>query len=314
MFVIGELRDKKIADEVVRLMSERDIPVMVSHIQNVDMYILTVEKAEHVAMATDCFRVKMGLAKPVEIEAEWIQIKALPNGFLTMTVLGFCVALYLLTFLDLGKPLYELLFFGSKEETIHFQGLKSMEWWRIVTPIFLHMNILHILFNMLWFKDLGNIIEAKFSPQFYLTLILFLGITSNLFQYITAGPNFGGMSGVLYGLLGFVWIYKKTHPDFPYSIPSRDMSLMLIWLFLCLTGLLGPIANMAHAGGISMGMIMALVIKRHEINMPFRKRIAIIFVSFLILFMTLIIEGFKMKGEYYILRDLNHSVKTEELI
>ena len=65
----------------------------------------------------------------------------------------------------------------------------------------------------------------------------------------------GGMSGVLYGVFGFVWMQARFNRRYRYVLEESTTWLMMIWFVLCLTGLVGPIANVAHAGGLIAGLI-----------------------------------------------------------
>jgi GlpG protein len=126
--------------------------------------------------------------------------------------------------------------------------------WRLITPIFLHFSVLHILFNMLWLRDLGSLIEARAGTLKLGLLVVTIGIASNLGQYLVAGPNFGGMSGVVYGLLGYVWMRGKFDPSSGMFVTQQTIMIMVGWFVLCLTGMMGPIANAAHGVGLVMGM------------------------------------------------------------
>jgi len=126
--------------------------------------------------------------------------------------------------------------------------------WRLFTPMFLHFGILHLLFNMLWLRDLGSMIEARKSPWMLLLLVLVLAATSNVAQYVYKGPDFGGMSGVVYGLLGYVWMQERFNPASGLSLQPQTVTMMIIWFFVCLTGMAGPIANTVHAVGFGLGI------------------------------------------------------------
>lgn len=125
--------------------------------------------------------------------------------------------------------------------------------WRLVTPIFLHFMLLHILFNMMWLWDLGGDIERNQSSQFLGFFVVSVGIMSNIVQYVSSGPAFGGMSGVVYGLLGYIWI-RAQKPGSGYHLNPAVVTLMLIWLIMGYTGILGPIGNAAHLSGLLLGV------------------------------------------------------------
>ncbi len=134
------------------------------------------------------------------------------------------------------------------------QEIRSGQMWRLITPIFLHFTFLHIFFNMLWLKDLGSMIEGRQSTRTLALLVAIIGICSNVAQYFVSGPVFGGMSGVVYGLLGYIWIRGKFDPGSGLFVHQYTVIMMLIWYVLCLTGMLGHIANTAHTVGLVMGV------------------------------------------------------------
>src|SRR6185369_3568947 len=134
--------------------------------------------------------------------------------------------------------------------------------WRLFTPIFIHMNVIHILFNMLWLRDLGSMIEGRQGTLQLALLVIVIAACSNFAQYYVSGPMFGGMSGVVYGLLGYIWIRGKFDPGSGLFLHPSTVNMMLIWFVLCYTNLLGPVANTTHAvglvGGIAWGYLSSL--------------------------------------------------------
>ncbi|MEA3291723.1 MAG: rhomboid family intramembrane serine protease [Pseudomonadota bacterium] len=138
--------------------------------------------------------------------------------------------------------------------------LRDGQLWRLITPIFIHFGLLHITFNMMWLWDLGRVIEWIQGPRHLLALVAAIGIASNLGEYFYSGPAFGGMSGVLYGLLGYIWMQGKFNPRFGVRLHKPIVTMMLVWFVLCWSGffeLVGGIriANMAHTGGLVVGLI-----------------------------------------------------------
>ncbi len=182
-------------------------------------------------------------------------------GRVTLGLIIVSVLLYILT--DQGQNievvgLFTLVPVKALGSNFHAMGDISALWkgqpWRIITPIFLHFNLLHILFNMWWLKDLGTAIERVFSPTYLVVFVLVTAAVSHLAQYYFIGPGiFGGMSGVVYGLFGFIWVRGRLDPSFPYRMPQGLVIFMLIWFALGFTGWVGPIANGVHGGGLVVG-------------------------------------------------------------
>lgn len=131
--------------------------------------------------------------------------------------------------------------------------IKRGQVWRLVTPMFVHFGILHLAFNMMWLWQFGVVLEMRFRWLRFLGLVLVVAALSNLAQGLWKGTSFGGMSGVNYGLFGFLLLRSKLHPSPEFVMHSRTVSLMLIWLVVCYTGVIGPVANTAHLVGFLAG-------------------------------------------------------------
>lgn len=300
MFIVGELRDQRMVEEIIRGLEARGINAQVLFDSEQDVYTITLASDERLVEARDFFRVKLGIQKTIEIDQEWVKIKSIPRGETTYILLIACVVIYLFSFTNLGASLYDHLFIGRAESGFLYEVARG-QIWRLLTPIFLHLSFLHIVFNMMWFKDLGYLIENNFGKSFLLKFILVSGIVSNLLQYFVSGPQFGGMSGVLYGMLGLIWVHKKINTDFEYPLPKFDISMMIGWFFLCLTGALGPIANTAHGAGLVVGILSAVLVnfKWDKIHLKFLS-LALFFLIF-----TLVVEGYKLGGRFYFLLSMN---------
>lgn len=138
-------------------------------------------------------------------------------------------------------------------------SVRHGEVWRLFTPMFLHFGAVHLFFNMWWMYSLGGALERRSGSWLLLGLVLLTDVGSVLAQYMWSGPRFGGMSGVVYGIFGYVWIRGRTDEDFGIGIPGQTVTIMLIWLVGCMTGLLGPVANAAHVAGLVIGMACGIV-------------------------------------------------------
>ncbi len=139
--------------------------------------------------------------------------------------------------------------------------------WRLFTPMFLHFGILHIFFNMLWLRDLGSMIEARKNPWLLPVLVLVIAGASNLAQYWHTGPTFGGMSGVNYGLLGYIWMQGKFNPASKLSLQPQVVTSAILWFLLCLFHLIPNIANTVHAVGFGVGIAWGFIDARVRVAM-----------------------------------------------
>ncbi len=176
------------------------------------------------------------------------------SGTMTKTLVGLSILVTLVT--SFGSNLELTKYLMIADITQYRGGLPELmagQLWRLVTPIFLHFMIIHILFNMMWLWDLGGNVEKIQSPQFLLFFVISIGIMSNLIQYLSSGPAFGGMSGVVYGLLGYSWIRSRKVQS-GYQLPQSIVIFMLAWLVLGYTGVIGAIGNAAHLSGLILGM------------------------------------------------------------
>jgi GlpG protein len=144
-----------------------------------------------------------------------------------------------------------------------FADIAHGQVWRLITPIFIHFGFLHILFNMLWLWDLGGAIERRWSPRTLLALVLAVAVAANIAQFCVnwdlrtgvayANALSGGMSGVVYGLLGYLWMRGRRDPGAGIRLNQQTVLMMMAWLVICCTGYLGHIGNSAHISGLLVG-------------------------------------------------------------
>jgi GlpG protein len=173
---------------------------------------------------------------------------------LTVTLMAVSVGVSLLTSLGQDPQMARWFYFLPDR-------LEQGEYWRVISPIFLHLGVLHIVFNMIWLRELGGMVEVLRGRWYLVLLVSLLGIGSNYMQYRFVGPHFGGMSGVLYGLLGYIWVKGRREPWSGFIISNTTMVWMLGWMLLGWVGDLAPqsfvpaMANWAHTGGLMLGVV-----------------------------------------------------------
>lgn len=191
-----------------------------------------------------------------------------PEGqqlFMEINRVPYWEGIYTILEKDLFKPFKEWSFNAPM-----FEKIREGEIWRIITPITFHANLLHLFFNMLWLIVLGKQMELRLRGGKYLLFILIVGAISNTVQYLMSGPNFVGFSGVLTGMLAFVWVRQKDAAWEGYQLDKATMIFMLIYIFglaaiQTISFLLDisfdvktsiSIANAAHISGLIAGYIL----------------------------------------------------------
>ena len=192
-------------------------------------------------------------------------------GILTYALIGICLVVAFYTRLGENRDLLAKLFISDPNQTATGflpDVFQHGEFWRLLSPVFIHFGVLHLVFNMMWLYQLGSMIEARQSPLQLLLLVVVTGIISNLAQYIVAGPQFGGMSGVVYALAGYVWIRGKYDRASGLFLPQQSVTILLVWLAVCFTGMLGPVANFAHLGGLVSGMAIGRILAYLAMRKP----------------------------------------------
>lgn len=178
-------------------------------------------------------------------------------GPVTLIILVVAAIVYLVGEIGLQRQLFEYLRFPDQLDGTMTQP------WRLITPIFLHFSLLHILFNALWWWQFGGEIEARLGSGKLLLVALVAAIIPNVAQYFASGPYFGGLSGVVYALLGYLWWSGWLRPELGLSVNQGIVGLMLVWLVLGFFDVLGPpTANLAHLFGLLVGCTQAWIDKR----------------------------------------------------
>jgi GlpG protein len=120
---------------------------------------------------------------------------------------------------------------------------------------------MHLIFHMMWLWYFGRQVEALQGSRQMLVLLLIAGIGANLAQYATGTVLFGGMSGVDFALLGYVWLMSRRAPRSGFFVPQMLVVFMLGWMVFTMTDMAGAVgfgnvANEAHLGGLVVGLLL----------------------------------------------------------
>lgn len=189
-------------------------------------------------------------------------------------VIGACIALYVLSLLidpaAIFNPRGVLGLFAPSGEAVGTLGATGYyyanlmgRWWTLLTAIYLHGNLLHILFNVLWIRQLGYMVEDLFGHSRTFVIFTLAGVFGFLLSNLMGIPATIGASGSIFGLLGALVYYgRKRGGDFGAAVYRQVGTWALILFFL---GFMMPaVNNVAHAGGFIGGYLSALVLGFQE--------------------------------------------------
>lgn len=196
---------------------------------------------------------------------------------LTLTMIILCVFLGLVT--EFGAPssnnwlgnfaMNQLMFVDMplyRTTLDPAASLKQGELWRILTPAFLHGGPIHLLFNMLSLASLGRLTERLEGIGRYALIVFLIAIGSHLLQGLMpmkwfGSPNFVGISGVIFGLLGYVGMKTTLRPDLGIQLPAQVYLMTGLILFIGFSGTSAgfQMANLAHVGGLIAGIAIGFV-------------------------------------------------------
>lgn len=194
----------------------------------------------------------------VSLDVWWYKLKQSyfikHAGFLTLTIFIACWCIFLWGELFGKKGPFQLLHFYPEFNLNQILSAPH----RLLGPALFHFSWMHIVFNTLWWWQLGGSIEKILGKQSLLFLLFISAVISNIGQFYASGPLFGGLSGVVYALVGYVWWMGWLYPKLGLNLSKPMVGFLLFWLVLGYVDLL-PInmANTAHTLGLMCGCLMA---------------------------------------------------------
>jgi len=200
-------------------------------------------------------------------------VQQMKDSPVTSGVLAACVLVAVYTWLGDNRPQVEQLTFARMPQPgstawSPWDDLRAGQLWRLFTPVLLHFHPLHLLFNAFMFRDLGVPSERLQGPLQYSLFLLLTALLSNLAQLVFGhSPNFGGMSGVVYALVGYLWTRGSADPYSGFALSKGFVGFFVVWMVLGFTGLLdgllgGGIANYSHLGGFAAGALYGYIAAR----------------------------------------------------
>lgn len=207
-----------------------------------------------------------------------------------------------------------LLAYGAKLNLLIRQ---DHEWWRLVTPVFIHVNLPHLLVNMYSLWMIGPYVEKLYGSAKFVVFWVVTGVAGVIASYLTVRPEMmnglvgsfvfkarddpsAGASGALFGLIGVLFVFgikfRRELPEgFKRAFGTGLLPLIFINLFIGFMGR-GFIDNAAHLGGLASGAALALVVDYKRPGE--RATITITWRTLQILALALVCVGFVMVARH----------------
>lgn len=162
-----------------------------------------------------------------------------------------CIAVYVLSLID-DSLVIQYLALGKAEI---FSSIT--DYYKLLTPTFVHFSFIHITFNLVMFEAMARPIERTFGKVKFFSLFISVALLSNVVQYCfmtDMNGYFGGLSGVVYGVIGYSGVLSRRK-DLPpsFNIPPGLLTVSVIFIFISF--FMGGIANLCHIGGLVVGML-----------------------------------------------------------
>ncbi|MBN2476625.1 MAG: rhomboid family intramembrane serine protease [Pirellulales bacterium] len=162
-----------------------------------------------------------------------------------------------------------------------YLGLLPRLWagqlWRPFTSTLMHGGPLHAGFNVYVLLIFGPALEHRLGSYRMLGLIVLLGYVSMMPEYVIGSFSreepimIVGLSGIVYGLFGILWIGRRWHPDLAAVCSDQTVRVLLGWFVLCIVltyANVMSVANIAHGAGFGFGVLYGLAFfdVRHRVR------------------------------------------------
>ena len=179
----------------------------------------------------------------------------------------------------LGQGFQEPVLAAYGAKLNYLMGAPYYQWWRFIAPMFLHVNLIHLLVNMYSLMMVGPFVEKLYGSAKFVVFWVLTGICGLIASYVTVVPQLAtnpfarfifkaedvpsaGASGALFGLVGVLFIFGiKFRRELPEGFKRAFGTGMLPIIFInLLIGFIGQgfIDNAAHLGGLLSGAVLAL--------------------------------------------------------
>lgn len=232
---------------------------------SISLYVDKNENTDEIKYAFQDFQCEYANGNVIEGEFEKKGISeniSKLNPIFTFSSMIFFVLVFFLQGI-FGKPFMDIMFFHDEI------GLGLIfEPWKYITPALMHGSPFHLFMNMFALYQLGPILERTYGYKKLLTVLAVTALCGNIMQAIITGPAFLGISGGIFGLIGYLWMKKHTENEPLVYLKDSIMLGSLIWIGLGYLNVIPGIdfANEAHLFGLLSGVIYCKFEKQRKKN------------------------------------------------
>ena len=267
MLMITSFTNPRVAQAFVDYMATQGIILTIQQHTQSDVWLADESQAERVR--AELTRFLENPADPRYLAASWqaghtnsgLHYRRFPfletlkanAGPVTMAVMIACILVFVLMNV-VGDQAVMMWLAWPYDSSVQFEA------WRYFSHALMHFSVLHILFNLLWWWYLGGAVEKRIGSGKLVVITAISALLSGFIQHQFSGPWFGGLSGVVYALMGYVWLRGERDPDSGIYLQRGLIIFSLVWLVAGWFDLFGmSIANGAHVTGLVVGLAMAFV-------------------------------------------------------
>lgn len=267
MLMITSFTNPRVAQAFVDYMATQGIILTIQQHNQSDVWLADESQAERVR--AELARFLENPADPRYLAASWqsghtnsglhyrrfsfLDTLKANAGPVTMSVMSACIVVFILMNV-VGDQTVMMWLAWPYDSAVRFEA------WRYFSHALMHFSVLHILFNLLWWWYLGGAVEKRIGSGKLVVITAISALLSGFVQHQFSGPWFGGLSGVVYALMGYVWLRGERDPDSGIYLQRGLIIFSLIWLVAGWFDLFGmSIANGAHVAGLVVGLAMAFV-------------------------------------------------------
>lgn len=283
MFKVLEAAESENLTQFSRLLWQQNMSHRIYHEEGVQ--IVAVAEPDHIAKASSLYRQwKAGAIKPEQNDSSSITgyfnvskgaghlLQALLRYPVTIVLILVCCVMALVAPLNTLSDTVRLFLFpdfayGTRTINLNFvlENFSFRQFLNMLSPMLLHAGLLHLSFNMLWLWEFGRRIESRQASWAMVILIIVLALVSNTAQYLYSGSiYFGGMSGVVYGLFAYIWMWQLFDPAKRLGLPGNLVFFMLLALIILTMMGLESIADTAHIAGLLCGVLYGAVVSTYS--------------------------------------------------